>query len=109
VVKPDTLLRWYRTPIAKKYDGSAVRRAGRPKTADEIEQLILQMARSNPTWGYTKIRGAPFTLGHEIGRNTIKRILFDNGFAPAPLRNKGMSRTTFRKRTLGCYRGNRFF
>jgi putative transposase len=97
LVTPDTLLRWYRTLITKKYDGSAVRRAGRPKTADEIEQLILQMARSNPTWGYTRIRGAPYTLGHKIGRNSIKRILFDNGFDPAPMRNKGMSWATFLK------------
>jgi len=38
LVTPDTLLRWYRTLIAQKYDGSAVRRPGRPKTADEIER-----------------------------------------------------------------------
>ncbi len=33
LVTPDTLLRWYRRLIAKKYDGSQARRAGRPKTA----------------------------------------------------------------------------
>ncbi len=79
LVTPDTLLRWYRRLIAKKYDGSKRRRAGRPKTAVEIEELILQMARQNSTWGYTRIRGALYNLSHEIGRNTIKRILLDNG------------------------------
>ncbi len=58
LVTPDTLLRWYRRLIAKKYNGSQARRAGRPKTAVEIERLILRMARDNPRWGYTRIRGA---------------------------------------------------
>ncbi len=43
LVAPDTLLRWYRWLIAKKYDGSKRRTVGRPKTAVEIEELILQM------------------------------------------------------------------
>ena len=48
LVTPDTLLRWYRRLIAKKYDGSKTRKAARPKTAVEIKELILQMARDNP-------------------------------------------------------------
>ncbi len=37
LVTPDTLLRWHRRLIAQKYDGSKARKAGRPKTAAEIE------------------------------------------------------------------------
>jgi hypothetical protein len=48
VVIPDTLLRWYRTLVARKYDGSKARKAGRPKTKQDIEQLIVRMARDNP-------------------------------------------------------------
>ncbi len=44
------------------------------------------MAGENPGWGYTRIRGALRNIGHEIGRNTIKRILHENGIDPAPLR-----------------------
>lgn len=102
LVTPDTLLRWYRTLIAKKYDGRMARSAGRPKTAAELEQLIVQMARDNPSWGYTRIRGALYNLGHEIGRNTVKRILLDNGIDPAPVRNKGMSWETFLKAHWGA-------
>jgi putative transposase len=109
VVTPDTLLRWYQTLIAKKYDGSATRKAGRPKTAAEIEQLIVQMACNNPTWVYTRIRGALYNLGHEIGRNTIKRILLDNGIDPAPRRNKGMSWETFLKAHWGAIAATDFF
>jgi hypothetical protein len=109
LVTPDMLLRWYRELIAKKYDGSKFRKAGRPKTAAEIEQLIIRMARDNPRWGYTRIRGALYNLGHEIGRNTIKRILLENGFDPAPLRKQGMSWETFLKAHWGEIAATDFF
>ncbi|MBJ17814.1 MAG: hypothetical protein CL933_00155 [Deltaproteobacteria bacterium] len=64
--------RWHRELIAKKYDGSKSRRPGRPRTAADSEELVLLMARDNPRWGYTLIRGALHHLGHEIVRNNIK-------------------------------------
>ena len=82
LVTPDTLLRWYRQLIAKKYVGSKNRSPGRPRTATDIEKLVLLMAHDNPRWGYTRIRGALHNLGHEIARNTVKRILLENGFDP---------------------------
>ena len=82
---------------------------GRPKPGAELEQLIVQMARNNPSWGYTRIRGALYNLGHEIGRNTIKRILLDNGIDPAPARNKGMSWETFLKAHWDAITATDFF
>jgi transposase InsO family protein len=67
------------------------------------------MARDNPRWGYTRIRGALRNLGHEIGRNTIKRILLENGFDPAPLRKKGMSWETFLKAHWSAIAATDFF
>jgi transposase InsO family protein len=107
LVTPDTLLRWYRRLVAKKYDGSNVRRVGRPRTAAEIEKLILRMARENAGWGYTRIRGALHNLGHEIGRNTIKRILNENGIDPAPLRK--MAWNTFLRAHWGAIAATDFF
>ena len=75
VATPATLLRWYRCLIAAKYDGSKNRSPGRPPTAKDIRELIVRVARENPTWGYTRLRGALKNLGHELGRNTIKRLL----------------------------------
>jgi transposase InsO family protein len=109
LVTPDTLLRWYRRLIAKKYDGSKTRKPGRPKTPVEIEELIVRMARDNSRWGYTRIRGALYNLGHEIGRNTVKRILLENGFDPAPLRKKEMSWKTFLKAHWGAIAATDFF
>jgi len=36
IVTPDTLLRWHRTLIAEKYDGSAKRGPGRPTKAADL-------------------------------------------------------------------------
>ena len=90
IVTPETLLRWYRDLIAKKYHGSARRAVGRPASAAGVQQLVVRFASENPSWGYSRIRGALRNLGHELGRNTIKRILLDHGMEPAPTRRKRM-------------------
>jgi hypothetical protein len=35
IVTPDTILRWYRPLVAKKYDGPKARRPGRPSTKQD--------------------------------------------------------------------------
>src|SRR5262249_42545429 len=82
IVTPDTILRWYRTLVAQKYDGSQTRRPGRPTTKPDIAALIVRMANENPTWGDTRIRGGLKHLGHDVARNTIKAILKDHGVEP---------------------------
>lgn len=91
IVCPDTLLRWYQQLVAQKYDGSGKRGPGRPRIMKEIEALIVRMARENPGWGYTRIRGALWNLRHDVGRTTIANILARHGIEPAPNR-----RTTWR-------------
>ena len=63
---------------------------------------LVRVARENPTWGYTRLRGALKNLGHELGRNTIKRILAEHGIAPAPERGRSMSWSTFIKAHWGA-------
>ena len=41
IVTPETLLAWHRKLIANKYDGSAYRIPGRPRTLIEISDLVL--------------------------------------------------------------------
>ncbi len=62
----------------------------------------MRVAQENPTWGYTRLRGALKNLGHELGRNTIKRILAEHGIAPAPERGRSMSWSTFIKAHWGA-------
>ena len=97
LVTPETILRWYRTLIAKKYDGSAKRGQGRPRARESIQDLVVRMAKENVSWGYGRIEGALQNLGHIVSRSTIARILKEHGIDPAPMRHKGMSWTTFLK------------
>jgi len=109
LVTPDTLLGWYRELVARKYDGSGRRRPGRPRTAMDIAALVLRMARENSGWGYTRIRGALSNLGHDVGRNTIKRILIEAGLDPAPERRKRVSWSTFLRAHWGAIAAMDFF
>ncbi|MEP6651893.1 MAG: integrase core domain-containing protein [Myxococcales bacterium] len=109
IATPDTILRWYRELVAKKYDGSKKRGPGRPATAAEIVDLVLRMARENTGWGYTRIKGALANVGHKVGRNTIKRILREHGIDPAPARRRSYSWNTFIKAHLGAIAGMDFF
>jgi transposase InsO family protein len=86
IVTPATLLAWHRRLIARKYDGSKQRGPGRPRTRDEIQQLVVRMATENRDWGYRRIQGALANLGHEVARGTIANILREHGMEPAPQR-----------------------
>ena len=101
IATPQTLLRWFRTLVGKKYDSSKTRRVGRPSTKEEIAELVVKMARENERWGYTKIRDALRNLGVKLGRNTVKRILLAQGIEPAPERSKKTTWTTFIKAHFG--------
>ena len=109
IVTPDTLLRWYRNLVAAKYDGSKQRGPGRPPTKQDITELIVRMASENPTWGYTRLRGALHNLGHDVARNTVKNTLLAHGLEPAPERGRHTSWHTFIKSYLGAIAGADFF
>jgi putative transposase len=98
IVTPDTILRWHRQLVAKKWDYSHKRKSpGRPKVAKEVAELVLRMAKENPTWGYGRIQGALANLGHEISDTTVGSILKANGIQPAPERKKRTTWATFIK------------
>jgi putative transposase len=87
IVRPATILGWFRKLVARKYDSSRVRGRGRPRKANPIRELIVRIAAENPGWGYTKIRDALHGLKIEIGRTTVADILSQAGIEPAPERN----------------------
>jgi putative transposase len=99
LVTPETLLRWYQRLIAQKFDGSQQRRVlGRPRVAEEVEQLVLRMAEENATWGSRRIQGALANLGHQVDKITVRNILRRHHLEPAPQRRKaGMSWAQFLK------------
>jgi putative transposase len=95
IVTPDTILRWYRQLIARKWTYPR-RNTGRPPVPLEIEELVVRIARENRRWGYYRIQGALANLGHIIAANTVKRILKEHGIEPAPERLGGLLRYYYR-------------
>ena len=107
LVTPDTLLRWYRRLIAKKYDGSKTRKPGRPKTPVEIEELIVRMVRDNSRWGYTRIRGAPTTWVTRLAVTRSSESFWRTGSTPPPP-EEGDVVEDLSQGSLGCHRRNGF-
>ena len=51
IVTPDTILRWHRELVARHWDYSGRRKyAGRPPLPKGIVELVLRIARENPTY-----------------------------------------------------------
>ena len=82
---------------AKKYDSSTVPKVGRPGHAADVRELVLELARGNPGWGYTRIRDTLRGLKIEIGRTTVATMLAKAGIEPAPERNRKRSWAHFLK------------
>ena len=110
VVKPDTLLGWYRRLIARKFDGSKSRRyPGRPRIDDEIEQWVVRMAKENSDWGYDRIVGAIANLGYRLSDQTVGNILHRNGISPAPARKRTTTWADFIRVHMAVLAGTDFF
>ena len=92
IVRPETILSWHRRLIAQKFDGSKHRPPGKGgSTSNPIEELVLQLARENRTWGYRRIAGALSNLGHEVSHQTVANVLKRHDIAPAPERGRTLS------------------
>ena len=86
--KPDTILRWHRQLVRQKWIFRQRTTPGRPSIAGEIEDLIVQLARENPRWGYSRVHGELCKLGYTVGRSTIRDILKHHRIHPAPHRGR---------------------
>lgn len=83
-VEPDTLLRWHRRLVARRWSyGSPPGRPRKPKAARE---LVLRLAGENDTWGYRRIAGELQRLEIEVAPSTVWAILKNAGAEPAPRR-----------------------
>ena len=108
--KPDTILGWYRKLIANKFDGSKARRThGRPRIDEEMESLVVRMAKENPSWGYDRIVGAMANLGHKLSDQTVGNILGRHEVPPAPKRKHTTNWKDFIRAHLDVLAGTDFF
>jgi transposase len=84
-VQPDTLLRWHRELIRRRWTYPH-RRSGRPPVTSGRVSTILRLAKENPTWGYRRIHGELAIMGIVVGASTVWSILKRHGLDPAPRR-----------------------
>jgi len=84
IFQPETIFKCHRELVRRKWAYHSYRPRGRPRTDQEIERLIVRMARENRAWGNLKIVGELAKLGIEISDETIADILRRDGIRPAP-------------------------
>ena len=83
IVSPQALLRWHADLIRRRWTHRRCA-IGRPRTAQTVRALVLEMARDNPGWGYRRIHGELVGLGYKLAPSTVWQILKDAGIDPAP-------------------------
>ena len=85
LVQPETLLRWHRDLMRRKWTYSH-RRLGRPSIPVGTVSVILRLAKENPTWGYRRIHGELATMGVRLAPSSVWAILRRHGVESSPRR-----------------------
>ena len=105
IFKPETVLRWHRDLVRKKWTYKQKGKPGRPRITAEVEALIVRMAKENDSWGYERIQGELFKLGHTVCPNTVGNILKRHGITPASERSSSSWRKFlghYKEQMLAC-------
>jgi transposase InsO family protein len=99
-VKPETLLRWHRQLVARRWTYTH-RAPGRPPLEPSLRKLILQFGRENPHWGYRRIVGELKGLGITVSATSVRKVLLEEGLQPAPERSHSSWRAFLRAQATG--------
>jgi putative transposase len=96
IAQPDTIFAWHRTLGVQPSDSSLPHQSlGRPHIDQELEALVVRMARENRSWGYDRIVGALANLGYRVSHQTVGNILKRHGIPPAPERKQTITWAEF--------------
>ena len=84
---PQTVMGWYNTLIADKYNSVAPgqKKRGRKRIPKDIEDFIIKVAKENRNWGYDRIRDTvAYAKEIEISTDTVKRVMNRHGYFAPP-------------------------
>jgi hypothetical protein len=95
-ITPETLLRWHRRLVARRWTYPG-RRPGRPPIDQTVRELILRLARENDHWGYVRIVGELRKLGITVSATLVRNVLARAGVPPAPERAASSWRSFLRQ------------
>ena len=87
LVTPDTLLRWHRRIVARRWTYRN-RAPGRSVITGELRELVLRLARENPRWGYQRIAGEINGVGHAVSATTVCKLIHAAGLGPSGQRSQ---------------------
>lgn len=88
IAQPETVMWWIREADRKRpKKRPGVRRAGRPRTPEDVRRVVLRIARETG-WGYTRILGELKKLHIKVSRSTVVNILREAGLPTAPERGE---------------------
>jgi putative transposase len=99
-VQPETLLGWHRRLVAGAWTYPH-RGTGRPPLDQELQQLIVRLARENPRWGYQRIQGELRHLGVRVSATAIRTTLRRHRLDSAPRRMATTWRAFLRRQAAG--------
>jgi len=123
IFKPETVLRWQSFPrttgdrelVRRKWTYKRKGKPGRPGITAEVEALIVRLAKENASWGYERIQGELFKLGHTVCPSTVRNVLKRYGITPASERSSSSWRKFlghYKDQMLACdffHRGDQSF
>jgi transposase InsO family protein len=81
IVKPETVIGWHRRGFARFWTWKS-KRVGRPPLAPDIVELIVRLAKDNPTWRRRRIAMELAKLGHRVDKNSVAKYMPKRGGRP---------------------------
>jgi hypothetical protein len=75
IIRPDTLVRWYRAGFRRYWRWRSRSPGGRPAIEAELRALIRQMSRENLLWSAPRIHGELLKLGFELAQSSVAKYM----------------------------------